>query len=203
MQFSPSVRNGSLTLHILTSVGWAGAVGVFLAHSIATNASADARVVRAAAWAMDIAAWYAILPLALASLASGLIHAVGTPWGLARHYWVTFKLALALAATAVLLLKLGPISALAEVASVDDALVGHGSLRVSLMLHAVGGLVVLIAATVLAVFKPRGRISWGVSAEQREPVPAWVKASLVVFSLFLILLIVMLVAGSHGPNMHG
>lgn len=202
MQFTASMRNASLTCHILASVGWAGALGFFLAHSVATVVSTDPRVVRAAAWAMDIAAWYVILPLALASLATGIIHATGTHWGLLRHYWVTFKLVLTVAATAILLLKLGPISALAQAASIDDTLASQGGLKTSLLLHSAGGLIIPMTAGVLAVVKPRGRIAWGGSDAEREEIPAWVKAAIVALSLLVIMFIMMLVIGSHGPNMH-
>ena len=196
MTMPPTLRRSSLTLHVLSSVGWAGAVAVFLGHSIATVAATDPRVVRAAAWAMNMAAWYVILPLAVASLVTGLVQALGTPWGLFRHYWVTFKLALTVSATIVLLTKLGPISMLAEDASLGDAVASQGGLRASLLLHAGGALVVLAATTALAVFKPAGRIGSGV-------MPVWVRRSLIVFGILMAALVVMVIFGQHGPAMHG
>jgi hypothetical protein len=48
---------------------------------------------------MELIAWYAIVPLALTSLLSGLIMSVGTKWGLFRHYWVLISLLLTIIAT--------------------------------------------------------------------------------------------------------
>ncbi|CAN7766184.1 hypothetical protein LJR290_007306 [Variovorax sp. LjRoot290] len=119
--------------------------------------SQDEQMVRAASLAMDLTAWFVILPLSLASLTTGLIQALGTAWGLFRHYWILFKLLLTAVATGVLLLKLQPISYLADVAAEatfsSADLIG---LRTSLVVHTGGGLLVLLAAVTLAVYKPRG-----------------------------------------------
>ena len=193
---TPALRRSSLTLHILASVGWAGAVAVFLAHSIAAVAATDPRTIHAAAWAMNVAAWYIILPLAFASFVTGLIQALGTPWGLFRHYWVTFKLVLTAVATLVLFTKLGPISVLAESASLEEAVTSQGGLKMSLLLHAVGALLVLSTTAALAVFKPAGRIGNGF-------IPVWVRGALIVMAILLAALVVMVVFGQHGPAMHG
>jgi hypothetical protein len=60
-------------------------------------------MVRAACLAMDLIGWSIILPLSLASLASGVIQALGTVWGLFRQYWVLIKLIITALATALLL----------------------------------------------------------------------------------------------------
>lgn len=101
-----------LTAHITTSIGWCGALAVFLAHAL-----------------------------------------IG----------VLFKLVLTAVATIVLLSKLGPIGLLADAASnatfSSSDLVG---IRTSLTLHAAAGLVVLLAAIILAIYKPAGLV-------RREP----------------------------------
>ena len=51
-------------------------------------------MVRAAYPAMELAARFVIVPLAFASLLTGVIQSLGTPWGLFRHYWVLVKLLL-------------------------------------------------------------------------------------------------------------
>lgn len=51
-------------------------------------------MVRAAALAMGLTAWFVILPLSLAALTTGLVQALGTAWGSFRHYWILFKLLL-------------------------------------------------------------------------------------------------------------
>jgi ABC-type anion transport system duplicated permease subunit len=44
--------------------------------------------------AMDRIAWFALVPLNLPSLVTGLVSSLGSTWGLVRHYWVIFKLLL-------------------------------------------------------------------------------------------------------------
>ena len=95
---------------------------------------------RAACLMMGITAWFVILPLAATSLVTGLVQALGTAWGLFRHYWVTIKLLLTAFATAVLLLKLTPISALAAAAQTAVSLQEFAGLKLSLVIHAAGGL---------------------------------------------------------------
>jgi ABC-type nickel/cobalt efflux system permease component RcnA len=82
------LRKLVLTAHITFSVGWLGAVAVFLALAIAGLTSRDPQMVRAAYSAMELTARFVIVPLAIASLFSGLIQSLGTPWGLFRHYWM-------------------------------------------------------------------------------------------------------------------
>jgi hypothetical protein len=158
MTMAPGVRKLALTAHVAASVGWLGAVAVFLALAVAGLTSEDAELVRGAYLTMDWAAWVVLVPLSLASLLTGLVQALGTTWGLFRHYWVVFKLLINLFATIVLLTYTETLSALADVAanpSADLDSVRHASP----VLHAALALVLLLAATVLAVYKPRG-VTW-------------------------------------------
>ena len=103
--------------------------------------------------------WYVIVPLALAALLTGLVMALGTPWGLFRHYWVLITFVLTVFATVILLLHMPTVSSLADVArEADGATLGGlgGDL-----LHAGGGLLVLLVITVLNVYKPRGLTPYG------------------------------------------
>jgi uncharacterized membrane protein len=156
---SPRTRDLMLTLHVLTSIGWFGAVVVFLVLAIAGLASDQPRIVTASYLAMSVATGYVIVPLCLASLASGILQSVATRWGLFRHYWVVIKLVLTLLATAFLLLHTRPIAELAAGTVLPPAT--HRGMRVQLVFDASAGLVVLIAATVLAVYKPRGVTRYG------------------------------------------
>ena len=72
------------------------------------------------------------------------------------------KLALILVASVVLLLQLASLAALADAATAGT-LPGEqdAQARLSLVVHAVGGLLVLLATTVLAVYKPRGLTPYG------------------------------------------
>lgn len=60
-------------------------------------------------------------PLALASLVTGLVMALGTSWGLFRHYWVAISFVLTIVATVVLLQHMKTISYFAQVATEGDS----------------------------------------------------------------------------------
>jgi hypothetical protein len=162
MIMRPRVRRLALTAHVSSSVGWLGAVASSLALAVAGVASEDPLTVRGAYLTLELIGWYVLVPLSAASLLTGLISSLGTTWGLFRHYWVLVKLLLTVFATIVLLLQLEPISQLADAAtdttlSADDL----GAQRDSLVLHAGGGLLVLLATATLSVYKPRGRTRYG------------------------------------------
>src|SRR5215218_10297106 len=103
MAMTPRLRKLALTVHVTSSVGWFGAVVAFLALAVVDLTSQDAQTARGAYLVMEPAAWLGLVPLALASLITGIIQSLGTTWGLFRHYWVLFKLLLNLLATTVLL----------------------------------------------------------------------------------------------------
>ena len=167
-----NLRKLALTTHLVVSLGWIGAVGAYLALGASAMTSQDAQTVRAAWIAMEVTGWFVIVPLAVAALLTGLVMALGTPWGLFRHYWVLITLVLTILATVVLLLHMPTVSSMADQArSVDDAHLGRlgGDL-----LHPGLGLVVLVVITALNVYKPRGltRYGWRKQQEQRTaPVP--------------------------------
>ncbi|GAB3758782.1 hypothetical protein GCM10028796_04970 [Ramlibacter monticola] len=204
MALTASARKLLFTAHLVSSLGWVGALAVFLAHGLVSLWTADHRVVQALSIAMAATAWLVILPLSVASFITGSLQALTTAWGLLRHYWVVFKLALTMLATGVLLMKLGPISMLGEQALVSNAAEVSSELRLSLAVHAAAGLVVLLAATLLAVYKPRGLTRIGGRREGREvgPAPTWVRISSGVALAFAVALIFMVALGSHGPGMH-
>jgi hypothetical protein len=163
------LRKFALAAHITLAVGWIGAVAGYIALDVAAATSQDAQTLRAAYLAMELIAWYVIVPLALASLLTGLVMSLGTKWGLFRHFWVLISLLLTISATAVLLVETQTISYFADIAAdpttSSDDLRGLGSTLV----HSVGGTVVLLVIVVLNVYKPRGmtRYGWRKQDEQR------------------------------------
>ncbi|MFL5805311.1 MAG: DUF2269 domain-containing protein [Roseiflexaceae bacterium] len=176
MIMPPGVRKFVLTAHITFSVGWIGAVVAFLALVVAGMTSQDAPMLHAAWIAMELTGWFAIVPLALASLLTGLVMSLGTKWGLFRHYWTLFSLVLTILATVVLLVNMQTVSYFAGIAAeTDRADVGAllGGLRGEL-LHAGVGLLVLLVIQVLNVYKPRGMTAYGrrKQHEQRTVSPA-------------------------------
>src|SRR5262245_36188975 len=168
---SPGLRKFALTLHIVAAVGWLGAVVAYLAVAIAGLASRDAELARGAYLSLDVIARFVIVPFSLATLVAGVVESLGTPWGLFRYWWVAVKFALTVVATAILLQHLPTIARMAEVAregtwSPD----GYLPQRTQLIVHAGGGLLVLLAATVLSVYKPWGLTPYG-RRQQFAPQP--------------------------------
>jgi hypothetical protein len=159
MSMPAGLRKLVLASHLTVAVGWIGTVIAYLALGIAASTTEDAQTVRGAWIAMDLVGWYAIVPLAVASLITGLVMSLGTRWGLFRHYWVLFSLALTTFATAVLLVHMPDVSATADVAREAD-----GARLFSLggdLVHPALGLVVLLVIQVLNVYKPPGMTRYG------------------------------------------
>ncbi len=167
MTMAPGLRKFMLTVHLTCSVGWIGAVVAYLALGVSAVTSQDAQTVRAAWIAMELTGWFAIVPLALAALLTGLVMSLGTHWGLFRHYWVLITLVLTILATVVLLLHMPAVSSMADVAREADG-AGLAGLGGDLF-HPGVGLLVLLVITVLNVYKPRGmtRYGWRKQQEQR------------------------------------
>ncbi|MBI2919168.1 MAG: DUF2269 domain-containing protein [Chloroflexi bacterium] len=152
---TPGLRKFVLSVHLTVSVGWIGAVVAYLGLGVSTVASHDAQTVRAAWIAMELTGWFVIVPLALAALLTGLVMALGTPWGLFRHYWVLFSFVLTVFATIILLLHMPDVSSIVAVLRETDGDELVGGLGGDLF-HAAGGLLVLLVIMVLNVYKPRG-----------------------------------------------
>jgi hypothetical protein len=163
---TPRLRKLVLTAHVTSSVGWLGAVAGFLALAIVGLSSEDAQTVRGAYLVMEPAAWFVLVPLAFASLLTGLVQSLTTKWGLFRHYWVLFKLIINVFATTVLLVYMGTFSSMARVAADPGANLGVVR-NTSPMLHAGIALVLLLVATTLAVYKPQGLTPYG-QRKQRD-----------------------------------
>ena len=168
----PRLRKFVLTAHVVSSVGWLGAVVVFLALGVSGMTSQDAQVVRGVYLAMDSAGWSVLVPLSLASLLTGLVQSLGTKWGLFRHYWVLVKLLINIAAIIVLLLYMQTLSYLADVAAETTASSSDLSVLRSPypVLHAGVGLLLLLVAATLSVYKPRGMTRYG-QRKHREQRP--------------------------------
>ena len=154
----PIARKFGLTAHIVSSVGWLGAVCAFLALAIGGLKSDDPQAAAAAYLAMKWLTGFVIVPAAVASLFSGVIQALGTPWGLVRHYWVVVKLAVTVLALFVLLLHTSPIDYMAAVAKENVVAVGsERPVQIQLAVTSAAAALALLVATGLAVYKPRGR----------------------------------------------
>lgn len=157
---TPGIRKLLLTVHVSSSVGWLGAVAGFFALAVTGLSSADVGRVRAVSIAMEVIAWWVVLPACLASLITGVIQSLGTPWGLLRHHWTFAKLSITVVSTAILLVHMRPIGFLGGLAS--NGTLGACDLHdVRTQLAAASGLaeLALLVATVLSVYKPKG-LTW-------------------------------------------
>lgn len=159
-------RKAFLSAHLTVSVGWIGVVVAYLALGISAANSTDVETVRAAWTAMELLGWFVIVPLALASLVTGVIMALGTKWGLFRHYWVLISFGLTLFSTIVLVLHMPTVSRTADIARTVEgarleALGGD-------LAHPGIGLVILLFVQVLNIYKPQGHTRYGWRKQQEE-----------------------------------
>lgn len=166
MAVNGRIRKAVVLAHVVTSVGWLGAVVAYVSLDFVAVMSRDVQLVRGAFLAMEVMIQAVIVPLAIASVMIGLITAWCTPWGVLRHYWVLMKLLATAMATVVLLLETPTIRSLADAASTaSDPRELNGTLP-----HSVGGAVVLLLITGLSIFRPKGltRYGWRKQQEQRR-----------------------------------
>jgi len=166
---APGPRKVALTIHVASSVGWSGAIVAFIGLVLLGLTTPDAATVRGVYLVMEPTAWTVLLPLAVVSLITGIVQALGTTWGLLRHYWVLTKLAITAFATAFLLIYTKTFAAMAVVAADPDAAL-ETVRNPSPGVHGILALLLVLTATVLSIFKPRGltRYGWRQQREQRQ-----------------------------------
>ncbi|MBO0814449.1 MAG: hypothetical protein J2P30_04755 [Actinobacteria bacterium] len=153
------LRKATLAVHILAAGAWIG-IDVIVAVLVLTGRFSGDVTVRSLAYrALATFAVWPMLTAGLVSLVTGLILGLATAWGLLRYWWVAVKLALNLALCTLIVLILQP--GMGEVSRYgEDLLTGTPDpARVStLFFPPAVSLTTLTLATVLAVFKPWGRI---------------------------------------------
>ena len=166
---NPGLRKFTLSIHLTFSVGWIGAVFVYLALGVAAVTSPEVQTVRAAWTAMELIGWYVIVPMAVASWLTGIVIALGTKWGLFRYYWVLISFLLTTLATIILILHMPDVSVMAATAQVVEgaALQALGGD----LLHPGLGVMVLLVVQILNLYKPQGltRYGWRKQQEHRSP----------------------------------
>ena len=161
---TPNGRKLALTIHLVLSLGWIGAVIAYLVLGVSATRATDAEIVHAAWIAMEQVGWRAIVPLAVGSLLTGVVLSLGTPWGLFRHYWVLISFALTSFCLVILLLHMPTVSVITRIMRAGTgAPEPHGGD----LLHPTLGLLLLLIITVLNVYKPQGVTPYG-WRKQRE-----------------------------------
>jgi hypothetical protein len=213
---TPALRKLTITAHVTFSVGWLGAVAAFLVLSIAGLTSHDAEVVRGAYLSMDLMSRFVIIPMCLAALATGLLQALGTPWGLFRYYWIVMKFGLAIFATIALLIH--QFAVMAEAAKRVSGAAAEtlfspdlGPLKTELVRAPSLAILLLLVVTTLGVYKPWGLTRYGrrkqqerrkVQHETENETPLGVKIFYAVIGVLVLVVVVLHLTG-HGFEGHG
>lgn len=156
-------RNLLRAVHIIVAVGALATDAILLTLAITGLATSDPDLIRAAYLTMDLVASVVLIPLALATLLTGILLGLTSPWGIARHYWVLTKLILALTAAAAAVFVLRPTLDEAAATALGVSLAdlpstGIGSIATRAATSSALGVSLLTIAALLAVYKPLGRI---------------------------------------------
>src|SRR5216683_4076900 len=213
---TPALRKLMITAHVSFSVGWLGATAAFLVLSIAGLTSHDAEVVRGAYLSMDLVSRFVIIPMCFAALVTGLLQALGTPWGLFRYYWIVLKFGLAIFATIALLVH--QFVVVAEAAKRVSGAAAEtlfsadlGALKTELVRAPSLAILLLLVAASLGVYKPWGLTRYGRRKQQerrkvpQQPdneTPLGVKIFFAVIGALVSVFVVLHLTG-HGFGGHG
>jgi hypothetical protein len=157
-------RGALLTAHVAVSVGWLGLDGALVALEVTGLSTGDAGERAGIAAAMAALVLWVLIPVVSASLISGLVLALSTPWGLVRYWWVIFKCGIAAVLTATGLGLMLP--------HLHQIILGEAEpVRVQLLIGRAIALALLLAATGVSVVKPWGKTPHGRSVrEHRQPI---------------------------------
>ncbi|MGH3985190.1 MAG: hypothetical protein ACRDST_21490 [Pseudonocardiaceae bacterium] len=157
--------------HVAVSAGWLGLVVAMLTLGISAATASHPTFVLAC-YAMMERIGGAVIPFfAVATLLTGIVLSVATPWQLLQYWWIVVKLVLAVAVivTAVALTGDWVQRAVAQAAEASRAADGANA-GLPAWLVVAGSAVHLLflwAATTISVDKPWGKIKW----RQRSAVP--------------------------------
>ena len=171
-QMKGAIRKLALVTHVTASVGWLGAVIAFLVLALVGLRSTDADLARSSYLAADTITQFAIVPLCIAALVTGLIQSLGTAWGLFRNYWLIAKLVLTLAGTGLLFLHTSVIREVAEAARQASFQANLRPLQVQMVADAIAAIVLLAVTVGLSVYKPRGVTPYGWRKQREEKAAA-------------------------------
>jgi hypothetical protein len=155
LRLSPRVRKLLVAGHVILSVGWLGVVAATLVLALTAAGESEPAVARSAYLLMDRVLEVLVLPppasFSVAAMLTGGVLALGTKWGLFRHYWIVVKLALTMAvlASGFAFVDVGLRQAVASPAEASPMLLVGAS---------AAHLAMLGAATIISVFKPWGEI---------------------------------------------
>ncbi|MGI5130419.1 hypothetical protein ACQEVB_26695 [Pseudonocardia sp. CA-107938] len=160
MKLQPRARKAAVVAHVVSSAAW---IGLDAAKTILVFTgiyAGDRGTVALAYQALGTFLGWPLVVASLAALVTGLVLGVGTRWGLVTHWWVAAKLGITLVLVLMVCFVLAPM--LPDVAAYGTALAA-GTVPVpetvaDLVYPAVVAPTALLAATILSVVKPWGRI---------------------------------------------
>lgn len=206
MILSPRWSKFLLTSHISFSLGWFGAVAVFLVLAITGLTSPDIQLVRARYLAMELSAWFIIVPFCVTSLITGIAQAYFTKWGLLKHYWIVVKLFLTVMSTILLLLHLEPISYLAKVARNSSFTnIQYSGQLINLIGKTGAAILALLIMTTISIYKPWGKIQSKQNFNQPNNMQEKNKKSISFYILIGLLALIIIFITMHllGGGMKG
>ena len=165
---------------------------------------------------MDLISRFIIIPLCSAALVTGLIQALGTPWGLFRYYWIVMKFGLAVFATIALLIHQFAVMAVAAKrvsgATAETLFSAElGPLKTELVRAPSLAILLLLVVTTLGVYKPWGMTPYGRRKQQERrkvqqqadsKTPIGVKIFLAVIGVLVLTFVALHLTG-HGFEGHG
>jgi hypothetical protein len=159
-------RKGYLVAHIVSAGAWIG-IDVVLGILVGTAlVSGDPAIVATSLRALELFAVWPMLLAAVLTLGTGVVLGLGTKYGLVRYWWVAVKLVVNVGMALLILFVLRP--GLHDAAEYGRQLAAGGTPEgdpAGLLYPAVVAPGLLLFASVLAVFKPWGRVR----KESREP----------------------------------
>ena len=167
MTTAAGVQNKALlTLHVLTTVGLFGADLVLLTLGVSAILGADPRTVYPPS---HLIAAVIVQPLAVASLATGVVLGRVSGWGLLRYWWTAIKLTITVALTLVVVGVLVPrLGAAADATGSDTPRAFTLVERLPLAVAPLVASSLLIANVALAIYKPRWKLRESTSEYSRS-----------------------------------
>jgi hypothetical protein len=142
-------RRALLVVHVLSSVAWLGIAVFVLFMLVMARSTGDADYARALYRTVETSIWLSV-PMGAVSGLTGLVLGLGTPWGVATHWWVVLK--------EIAFIPLVVTDFLVVAPGAHD--LAHGGSG-SLLEPAIGHCVLLTLATVVSIVKPFGRTPRG------------------------------------------
>ena len=159
-------RKALLTIHIASAVALLGGTAGFLVIAVRAATRGDQAEAHVLYEALGQLPLFTGIPLSFIALVSGVLVALTSKWGLFRYWWVTAKLTLLVG-----VLLLGAFVNSRTTNTMIDTTAPSGDGQDSAERYLVASVIVqfamVLAAIVLAVFKPGGRIRRALPGKER------------------------------------